>query len=242
MLRQVQDSLLALVFPRACSVCGSEVDSHDYGSACGACWKETRLISDNRSACPKCGLKLHARSAGSTSLCHRCDEHFYDIARSAAFYEKAVKSAVLDLKKTPKLARLAGEILYARFVNSEFYPFDLIVPVPLSRKRMLERGFNQAEILGRHLGDRTGIELRTDVLIRSAHTQIRRDGMDRKARAMSVQRAFEVTNREMVRRGRVVLIDDVFTSGATASACSEVLKKAGAAEVGVLTLARTPFV
>ena len=112
------------------------------------------------------------------------------------------------------------------------------MPVPLSPRRRVERGFNQAEVVGSFLSDRTGIELDISTLIRSKHTPIHRVAMDSKAREQSVKNAFKVVRPTLVEGRSILLVDDVFTTGSTVSNCAAELKKNGAAAVKVLTLAR----
>ena len=115
---------------------------------------------------------------------------------------------------------------------------DLIVPVPLHAKRESERGFNQALILARELARHTGLPVDEHSVVRRHHTERHRAGMDAKARRKSVSGAFAVRHTELIKGKRVLLIDDVFTTGATVSACATVLFAAGANDVFVVTVAR----
>jgi len=115
---------------------------------------------------------------------------------------------------------------------------ELIIPVPLHPLRQRERGFNQALILAAETSRLSGIPLDEHSLARRAQTKMHRAGMDRKARRQSVDSAFAVRHTDLIDGKCVLLIDDVFTTGATASACAAALRDAGAAEVLVLTIAR----
>jgi ComF family protein len=115
---------------------------------------------------------------------------------------------------------------------------NLIIPVPLHPERERERGFNQALLLARELTRLSGWPLDEHSVVRRTHTSRHRAGMDAKARRKSVADAFAVRHPKLVAGRRVLLIDDVFTSGATVSACAAALKAAGAQAVFVLTLAR----
>jgi ComF family protein len=106
---------------------------------------------------------------------------------------------------------------------------------------MLERGYNQAEMLAGYISAETRVPLRTDILIRKQHTPMHRVSMDERARELTVEKAFDVVLKRAIAGSRIILVDDVFTSGATASACSKVLKKNGAKRVDVLTLARAGY-
>ena len=113
-----------------------------------------------------------------------------------------------------------------------------IVPVPLHPKRQRERGFNQATELGRALASLTGLPLDEWSLVRTIHTERHRAGMDAQTRRESIEAAFEVKHPRLIAGASVLLIDDVFTTGATVSACASALQSAGAQEVFVLTVAR----
>jgi ComF family protein len=115
---------------------------------------------------------------------------------------------------------------------------DLIIPVPLHPARERERGFNQALVLARTLSRLNNLPLDEHSLVRPLQTRMHRAGMDAKARRQSVANAFGVRRTDLIAGRRVLLLDDVFTTGATASACAATLKDAGAAQVFVLTIAR----
>jgi len=115
---------------------------------------------------------------------------------------------------------------------------DLIVPVPLSVGRHKDRGFNQAEIIANALAAFSGVPVDAASLARTTDTPMHRGGMDQKAREMTVRKAFEVVRPKLVAGKSVILVDDVFTSGSTASFCSKALRKHGANGIKVFTLAR----
>lgn len=241
MIESILDPILAFLYPRFCLVCGRSVESEAFGPACGSCWKATKIFTGEETACSKCGQPLSDRGLEFEARCSRCVEDYYDRAMAAADYGFAARAAVLALKEEPFLHERTARLLTDRFDQSGFHCSTLIIPVPLSKRRLFERGFNQAEILADRLSDHTGIPAARSVLIRESHFAIHRAGMDRKARETTVARAFRVIKPRLVKEERVLLIDDVFTTGSTASACAMMLKGAGAAEVNVLTLARAPF-
>ena len=115
---------------------------------------------------------------------------------------------------------------------------ELVLPVPLHAARERERGFNQALVLARELARVSGRSLDQHSLVRKIQTQMHRGGMDAKARRQSVASAFTVCHRDLIAGKRLLLIDDVFTTGATASACAEALRESGAESVFLLTIAR----
>lgn len=238
MLTKTLDSLLTVFYPQSCQNCGASVENFEFGAACRKCWDQTQLFSGKETACFKCSKLLSDKEADFQTFCHQCDAHFYEQARAAGLYENALQSSILSLKNEPFVCKNLKKIFISAFEKSDFQDADLIVPIPLSKKRSLERGFNQAAILAKILADETKVKFDDQSLIRKIHTPIHRAGMDNKARESTVKNAFEVNRANLIKDKKILLIDDVFTSGATASACAKVLKKAGAEKVYVLTLAR----
>ncbi len=239
MFHKFFDSLLTLVYPQACQVCDGSVENLADGVACRTCWSKTNLFSGTETLCAKCGAFHPAKSSDFQTFCHRCDEHFYDSALAVGTYENALAASVLHLKREPFVASKLRKLFAARFQKYGFQDVTLIVPVPLSKKRLLERGFNQAAVLSKILARQTNIKLDEQSLVRKVDTPMHRIGMDGKARAMSVENAFEVKRPKFVEGAKILLIDDVFTSGATVSNCAKVLKKSGADKIYVFTLAKT---
>jgi ComF family protein len=208
------------------------------GVACRKCWLRTRVFAGGETLCAKCSAVLRLKPSNFETFCHQCDEHFYDAARAVGLYENALAASVIRLKQEPHVCRNLKNLFISAFENSPFRDATLVIPVPLSKRRFLERGFNQAEILAEILARHSNSKLDKQSLARAVHTPIHRIAMDRRARELTVENAFQVTHPKLIKGERVLLIDDVFTSGATTSACAKVLKKKGADKVYVLTLAR----
>ena len=241
MLKIFYDSLLTLIYPQTCHLCGNSVENSADGAACEKCWRKTRIFAGKEVLCAKCGAFLRDYHQSVETFCRRCDEHFYDAAKAAGIYGNALSASVVQLKKIPFVSARLKKVWLAAFENSDFHDADLIVPVPLSPTRRRERGFNQAEILGAFLSKKSRLKMDDKSFTRVVHTPIHRRAMDEKARQLSVKNAFRVTRPNFIEYRKILLVDDVFTSGATVSACAENLKKAGAEKVYVLTVARTDY-
>jgi competence protein ComFC len=235
----ISDSLLTIFFPQSCDICGKSVEKFAAGKCCEDCWKATRIFSGSETLCHKCGAFLHNKPTDSKVYCRKCEDHAYDLARAAGIYEKAILTSVLKLKRTPFVPRKITEILLEAFNRSPFLDTTKIIPFPLSKQRFAERTFNQAEVLAKSFSENVGIEMDTLSVSRITQVAKRRAGMDRKARFASVENAFEVNRPKLIENQNILLIDDVFTSGATATNCAKALKKKGAGKVYVLTVART---
>lgn len=238
---QLYDAALALVYPQACAVCGSSVESRHDGVACAACWNATHLFRKDDTLCWKCGLFTAASITADRRKrvrCGQCDDDAFDAARACGFYEGALRASILELKRQPCVAQRLTRLMFDTLQRQPVKSADLIIPIPLHPSRERERGFNQAALLARELARLTHLPLDEYSIVRSVHTERHRAGMDSRARRDSVADAFVVRHPDSIAGRRVLLIDDVFTTGATVSACAAVLKDAGAKEVFVLTLAR----
>lgn len=224
----------ALVLPPRCPACGTIVEAdHRF---CGDCWRELRLLGPPW--CATCALPFDF-DRGPAAQCGAClsDPPPHAGARAAVAYGPVARGLALKLKYGGRAAfaeTAAG--LMRRLVPGDA---ELFVPVPLHRWRLWSRGYNQAGLIAAALSRACGVPVARAALVRVRATPVLK-GMGRSARARAVASAFRIApGAQPVVRGRhVVLIDDVYTTGATASACARVLARAGAAKVTVLTWAR----
>jgi len=240
----VADAFCSIVFPAPCRVCGETLDRASRLPVCTLCLASFTEIT--RPICSRCGrpiLSPHVKES-NTALCQIClaDTYDFDVARNYAYYDAPMIRAILLLKHggVPPLGAWFAERV-AEVVSPEAGNFeaDVVIPVPLHRARYRERGYNQAELIARPLARQLGLPLRKDVLVRSRP----RPGalrLTRIQRWSTVQGAFATRRGAKVDKLRILLVDDVMTTGATLDACSRVLRRAGAARVMALTVARTP--
>ncbi len=238
MFKAFRDSLLSVIYPKQCHTCDRLVECLDDGHACRSCWQETRIFDGTQMLCAKCGAYLGETAASIAVSCRKCDDHHYDRAVAGGVYEKAISASIARLKSEPVVSARVKDLMTAAWIRSKFTNTDLIIPVPLSDRRRIERGFNQAEILGTIVSKRSRITVDAHSLIRKTHTPIHRKAMDEKAREMSVRNAFDVVRPNLIKGKNILLVDDVLTSGATVSNCAKALKQNGAGIVNVITLAR----
>jgi ComF family protein len=237
----IRDAALALLYPQDCEACGSSVESRADGAACSDCWSQTHIFSSEDVVCWKCGAPVAGTVPAEKLeqvLCGRCKGESFTAARAVGVYEGALRAAVIALKREPFVAeRLAG-LLYKASLEPPLATATRIIPVPLHPERKVARGFNQAAELGRALSRLARLPLDEWSLARIHHTERHRALMDERSRRESVLDAFQVTRPRLIEGERLLLIDDVYTTGATASACAQALLRAGAQSVFVLTLAR----
>lgn len=237
----IYDAALALVYPQACAVCGASVESRHDGVACASCWQTTRIFKEYDTVCARCGAFTEAainEDRRKTVRCGRCDDDCFDGARASGFYEGALRASILQLKREPHVSSRIIHLMLAVQRRAPLISVNLIIPVPLHPERERERGFNQALLLAKELSRLSGLALDEHAMVRRSHTKRHRAGMDAKARRQSVAGAFALRRKDVVKGKRVLLVDDVFTTGATVSAGAQVLKESGAKEVLVLTVAR----
>lgn len=174
------------------------------------------------------------------SLCARCSVRrpAYDRARAAMAYDDGSRALILSFKhggRTEGLASFAAQM--RRAGRDSLKDADLLIPVPLHPTRLIKRRYNQAALLARALARITDIEFAPDILFRTKRTDSQ-GGFNARARVENVRGAFSVKKEEKIKGLNVVLIDDVFTTGATLEACTRRLKRAGAARVDGICLAR----
>lgn len=237
----IYDAALALVYPQACAVCGASVESRHDGVACASCWQTTRTFKEDDTLCWRCGAFTEAASNEERRKrirCGRCDDDSFDRARACGFYEGALRASILQLKREPHVSSRLMHLMLAAQRCTPLLSANLIIPIPLHPDRERERGFNQALLLAKELSRLSGLPLDEHAMVRRSHTKRHRAGMDAKARRQSVAGAFALRHKDLVKGKRVLLVDDVFTTGATVSAGAQVLKESGAEEVLVLTVAR----
>jgi ComF family protein len=240
------DASLSLFYPQPCAACGLAcVERRADAPACADCWQRTRLFTGDETLCWKCGAvartpatAAQAKPAAESVRCRRCDREEFAAARACGPYEGALRAAVLGLKREPFVGRRLARLLAETQRRAPLDRATLVVPVPLHPARERERGFNQAALVARALSRLSGLPSNEGGLVRIVHTERHRAGMDARARRETVQDAFAARSPRLFAGERVLLIDDVLTTGATVSACASALLGAGAAEVLVLTVAR----
>lgn len=236
-LREGVAPLVDLIYPPRCPLCGTAIGAQT--GLCGACWSELRIPGEP--ACASCQRPFGVAQVGAGAICGPClaEPPRHDGIAAGTLYGEGSRKLVLAFKHgrrialAPMLARLIAARLPA--LEGEW----LVVPVPLHRWRLWGRGFNQAGLLGRELALLKGAKLMVDGLVRTRRTPML-GGLGRKARARALSGALAVNPRRAaaLRGAQVILVDDVFTSGATSEACVRALKRAGAAKVVIACFAR----
>ena len=231
LMHAVIDTLL----PPRCMGTGEIVDRQGMISA--RFWPELSFIE--KPCCQTCGLPFSFDTPEGT-LCASCmeSEPKFDLARAAVAYNDASRKLVLDFKYGDRLHAVHTFVPWMARCGAEIISqTDVVVPVPLHPRRLWMRRFNQSALLAAALARSCGKDYISDALLRLRATK-QQKGLSRKERLQNVKNAFAVNEKRDVRGKNVLLIDDVFTSGATLNECARALKKSGAEKVFVLTIAR----
>ncbi len=254
-VQRLLNAVLALIYPECCQICRQARATPSEGFVCSACRADSRFIEPP--FCRRCGLPFSGQidSDFECSNCLGMTWHF-ESARSAVYAKGVVLDVIHRYKYKQQLwfepfladlliSRACGSSVVAQPVTGGSFSmgvlspgdWDWLLPIPLHPMKQREREFNQAERLARRLSVASGIPLKTNILKRivATRTQTR---LSREERAENVRKAFALNDKEDVAGKRLVLVDDVLTTGATTNACAHVLRRGGAASVCVWTVAR----
>jgi ComF family protein len=234
-LRDITD----VIFPPRCLGCAEILQHLHLQTFCNSCREKIKFISGSH--CPACGMPFFDSSAPN-HLCGNCLENkpSFTLARAMASYETLILDAIhqfkygFDISTGSALALFMADYCYPDF---NFTDYSVIIPVPLHIERLRERGFNQSMILAKAIGKKYKISVNFSLLKRNKST-LKQTGLDKIQRQNNIRDAFTVTENAKAKGKNIILIDDVYTTGATINQCAKTLIKAGAGNVSVLTLAR----
>ncbi len=234
--------LLSVLFPPVCPVCERTMPAAHAGRLCEKCKDKVKTVTNN---CLKCGRPLND---SDTALCAECKNNTFPFKKGfiTFLYEGSIRDMLLKFKYKDR--RDLG--LFFSNASTDMFGDELkslapdaIIPIPVHKKRLRQRGYNQAEVFGEYVACELGIPCAADILIRTKETTVQKS-LDVHARLLNLLDAFAVDTDELAafekKNGpvkRAVLVDDIFTTGSTLCACSLVLRDAGIDEIYVLCVA-----
>jgi ComF family protein len=247
LVRRVGDSLvniaaggLNLLFPPRCAYCRAEIaELEDHVPICAECCR--RLVPEKWIGCRHCGGAI-SEAEQTSDHCSMCKTPplLFDTVITIGGYHGELHDVIFRMKRPEheSLALAMGRLLgQKRFSELDELEAEIIVPVPMYWKRRLRRGTNSAELLARCLGRKLELPVRRRLLVRCKNTQPQSE-LSATKRFSNMRGAFRVRRAQQLKGVRVLLVDDVLTTGATCSEAAAVLKKAGAAMVAVAVVAR----
>jgi len=243
-LQTAAESLFSVLFPADCRICQSSLTRVSTLPVCDACLQQVAPLSGI--LCGVCGEKLFSKFVVTENgpRCGMCRRIAPPFARAVAYgaYDGVLRDLIhlLKYQRVESVAPLLGRLLSEALTGVELPELLLVVPVPLFKRKLRERGFNQAREIARAFvrrGTITGIQLEASALVRVKETASQ-TGLTRHQRRANLRGAFAVAKPERIRGRSLLVVDDVMTTGTTASECARVLMRAGAKQVFVATVAR----
>ena len=237
-MKQILSQIISFVFPITCSACGADLPASSTERVCDTC--KDSLVKNDGLVCAKCGEFL----PDGGEFCFKCradkKRFHFDLLRSAYIYKDTLRKLVLKFKYSDRafLAKTFSQEMTHTLIRSGFNSkTDLIIPVPLNIVRRVKRGYNQAALLADEIAQNVSKPVIKGVLARKRITRPQFK-LTREKRFKNIENSFTVKDAKAIKNKNILLIDDVATTCATASACAKVLKQSGASRVFVLTLAR----
>jgi ComF family protein len=230
--KRLTRQMVDFALPPRCAGCGLIVE--EVGSFCASCWTKIEFLGAG--GCERCGIPLEATDA---EICAAClaQPSPVDRMRAAVAYGEIARSLALRLKYGRKTALAATMARFMAVHLDEYPPGSVMMPVPLHRRRLWSRGFNQAVLIARELAGPKGLSVDCRALIRTRATPPLK-AMSMAQRRRAVSGAFAIASGKDVVGRTIILVDDVLTTGSTASACARALKRAGAERVELISWAR----
>lgn len=235
-MKKYLNIILNTIFPLKCEVCRQQLPLAAGARICRSCRNKILPIGDN--FCRKCGKSLQI----ATNFCVDCQDNdslYYESIKAAGVYHGALRETIHAFKYECRscLGADLGDFMLSSFQQHfSLNSLDKLVPVPLHKKQYRQRQYNQSEVLAKNLSRSTGIPVATDTLVRIRETRPQFT-LNKQERASNIRNSFQVKDKVWLPGARVLVIDDICTTGSTINECARVLKQSGAGEVHGLVLA-----
>lgn len=228
------DFLLDLIFPNRCLFCDKVISwDKPYHEEC---FNKLEYTKDDY--CDKCGQKPCAckYKEGQRVL------PYYDTCMSVVYYKTSARELLLNFKygNTPNASEFIAKMIYDKLMEEYDFVNPIIVPVPMLKADKRKRGYNQAELIAKHLAKLSGFELNSKSLVKVKKTNSQKR-LSETERRKNLIKAFEVKDKSIFSEREIILVDDVITTGATLNECAKMIKRAGAEKVNAVVFAATSF-
>lgn len=238
MLHNLLEKIIDFVLPCRCLNCGEILS--DPGYLCERCSETINFIGPH--CCYKCGHPLYEEKPAPKTLCFGCRQHrrsFYRLSRSAVIYDDSSKNLILGFKFSDKTENANLLAVMLKVAGKDIFETgaDILIPIPLHYTGLIKRRYNQSSLLAAGLGKMVGLPVDNFSLVKHKRTRSQTECSGRE-RVVNVKNAFSVRCPERIKGKRIILIDDVMTTGSTLKEAARVLHKAGAKSIDVLTVAR----
>ena len=217
---RIQEKILNLIYPQTCGICGK--------------------LAQN-SLCKKCEINLEKQSENQIiNNGEEIENKYFKEIMYIFKYEGQIRKLIIDYKFNEK------SYLYLTFVNfllknkkifENIKSYDTIIPVPISKKRLKTRGYNQSLLIAKEIAKQTNLELVNNCLIKTKNI-IEQSKLNKEDRIQNIQGVYELKNKQLIKNKKILLIDDIYTTGSTVNECSKILKKGTKDKIGVLVLAK----
>ena len=234
-LKRLGSDLLELVYPPFCALCDTCLDHGTDEVLCETCRSAYPVLAED--LCVICGKPLQDKNKERCMDCRK-RVHFYEEGRSLWVYEETVKEAIKAYKyrNRREIGLLFAKELARVYNESIDWPIDVVMSVPLYPKKKRARGFNQTRLMAKTFAKKTGLDLGAEDGLKRIHATVAQEGLSDKDRMANVLFAFEA-QADHVKNKTVLLIDDVYTTGATIDGCAKALTDAGAKEIYYMSVA-----
>lgn len=233
MLELVIDKVLDLIYPRRCPICGHITDDKE-NFICSQC--AGKIISIKEPRCMKCSKPI---MSVETEYCYDCEkaDFRYKKGKAVWVYDEWMKQSIGAFKYNGRkeYSKFYGKVMaekYGKWVHG--IEADALIPIPLHKQKKRVRGFNQAELIAKEVSGRLGVPVRTDILLRERYTMPQKQ-LNNVERYRNLTKAFKVS-KNITNLNKVILIDDIYTTGSTIEACTNVLMEHGIKEVYFLSI------
>lgn len=231
-VKKISEIAKDVVFPKSCPMCDEVMERGRL--ICKKC--EPKLVYIDEPKCKKCGKQIESEETEYCADCRKA-HHYYKRGIAAFQYNDMVSHSIYRFKYHNRrtYAEFYGSAIAERYREEIVrWDADVIIPVPIHERKMIKRGYNQAELIAKELGKNLGIKVDGRILKRVVNTRPQKE-MSRNERKKNTEKAFKISN-SVVKYRKIILVDDIYTTGSTVDACSKALLAAGACEVNCVCL------